>query len=701
MLGESLRSRVFRYMRDHPFIDDLSKEEQNKNLIAAFGAIDKKAQALLKTYKSEYYNEIEFARFEEQQRQELMKQQPKEFEAKTRKARITTKIGKLQARLQSWDRKVKCPHCPGVYANEVMKFVGFRGNVDKNGICHLDIKGKEFQGEAWPPPVVPVRSENRANLMRLTGKNREELGSRFYLGILQYEVEYMTLIFILRLMGYENIALLIARGMGKTYIFAWDDQLGLKHFNRNVMMLSETNARKKVGNWIYVWALRNKYLKDPEKFARKSTYQHFELVNGARMDIYQYSNEELVGEHDYLLKMDDIVKRKWREKPTENQKMIDHFQSNINFIIRSGLELAGTRKFEGDVLEHIITTVEDMIVIKQSPFIECPHGNLNDDGTYDPCDICKDLCLLAPEIHGYDGLIKKMYEDFEKWYAEMMQNPKTMKGGMVEEEDIIYVKRAHWVELSHIVIGVDSTEADLDSTDMCGIVSCGMYKGTEVPEFVFLDADVRKMPFRNLYKKDKHTGEKKLISRGIIETIDLFCRNYEKEFPNVHILIAIERKGGGLFIIKEARNNKLWWFSKVIGEKKKDKKGVDLPTRYGIDHSKEKVARVFSELRYPIKEAQVKFYEGLFGSILVQQICTFPKGKYDDGADAAGMAKDEALKRWTPPTEIYKPRELFQMEKREQKAIEDFKLRSEPYLADQQKALRKRRGVVYGMRRRF
>ena len=687
MTSESFRSRVFQYIRDHPFLLDLNKIEQNNKLIEAFGITDEKTQALIKTYKSEYFNELEFARFDEQMRREREAKQ-ETIDIDTPKKRVSRKYAKVMAKLQPYEKVVKCPHCPGLYANEVMRFVGFRGYKDRNGVCTLDIKGKIYEGEAHPPPIVPVTNINRDNLMRLTSKTKEELGSRFYLGILKYEVELMVLIFTLRQMGYENIALLMARGHGKTYIWAWTDQLRLKHFQYNIIMLSETNTRLKVGNWIYVWALRNNYLKDPEKFSRKSTYQHFEILNGNRMDIYKFSKEDVVGDHDAVLKCDDIVKRKWRERPTENEKMINHFQSNINYIIRAGFELTGTCKFEGDPIHHIISTIEDMIVIKQSPFIACEHGNRNEDGTYDPCEICRDLCLLAPEIHSYDSLIKKMYEDFEAWFAEMMQNPHPMKGGMVDEEECQYVKRPHWTDLQKICIGVDSTEADLDSTDMCGIVSCAMYKDTKLPEFVFIDADVRKMPFRNLYERNTH----KLKSRGIIETISFFVEYYEKNYPNVQILIAIERAGGGLFIIKEARQSKISWFKYVISEVDKSKKGYAKASTYGIKHTKEKTGRVFSELRYPIKEGQVKFAENLFGSVFVRQVCTFPKGKYDDGVDAGGMAKDELLKRWTPPkpTDI-KPRQVVLQEKVEAKAIEAFKEMAQPYLKDRKRAKLKNR----------
>lgn len=623
-----------------------------------------------------------------------------------KKTQVLRKVQKRQlqqknVKLETWEEFVqrkyncKCYACPGIYANAIMDFVGFRGSKDKDNVCTLNIKGKEHEGEAWPPPIVPVTNINRDNLIRLTGKSKKQLGSRFFLGILDYEVEIMVLLYTLSNAGYENLALLMSRGQGKTYIFAWDEQIHLKHFKYNYMMLSETNARRKVGNWIYVWALRNNLLKEPEKYARKSTYQHFELINGNRMDIYKYSEEDLVGEHDYIIKMDDVVKRKWRERPTENQKMIDHYQSNINYIIRAGLHLTGTCKFEGDPLSHIIKNTEDMVIIIYTPFIKCPHNNVVynqtfEVETYDICDICKDKALLAPQIHSYNELNGKMHEDWEAWYAEAMQDPKPMKGGMVDDTDLEWVNRPFFTEVQLICIAVDSTESDLDSVDMCGIVSCAMLKPKtpeDNPEFVFLDADVRKMPFRTLIDDD---GKE---HRGIMETIGFLNKMYEIHYPGVTVIIAIERQGGGLFVIKEARANPKDhpWVNKLIGERKLEKKPMEVGlNELGIKHTKAKVPRVYSELRFPIKNKQVMFANNLFGSEFITQVCTFPKGKYDDGADAGGMAKDECLKRWSPKGKIRKTREMKQAEKKEAKAAEAHKLAGQPWLKDKRKGKQRR-----------
>lgn len=570
----------------------------------------------------------------------------------------------------------KCFQCPGLYANEVMNFVGFRGIQTKikkghaRGVLNsIDIKGEVYEGEAHPVPIVPVTDVNLENLKRLTGKTEKELTDRYYIGILKYELEVMTLIFTLRRAGYRNFVVLMPRGHGKTYMQDWRGSMGMKFWSVQILLLSETDATLKVANWIYMWAYKNGYLKDREKFSQMGTYRHFLLHNDGQFDMYRFMDKKTVGLHEKLIVGDDVISFNWRYKPTDNQKAIDHWQSSLNPIIRTGLEVYGTRKYEGDPLQHIMETIKNIIIIKMSPYLECPHGNMNDNGTFDACEVCKNGILLAPEIHSHEELKAKMYEDWEAWYAEYMQNPHPTKGGMVDDEDIIYIDKPPWTEVQSICISVDSTEADLDSTDMVGIVSCAMLKNKSSPyidanfpemedvaKFVFLDADVRKMPFRTIVLND--SKGRAITHRGIMETIDFFMKIYKNQFPHVNLYIAIERQGGGLFIIKEVFNDReRWdWFTNLIGEKKRDKKPEDMGMKeIGIRHTKDKTQRVFSELRYPIKSGQVKFSRNLWGTILMQQILTFPKGKHDDGVDSAGMGKDELAKRWLSKIQTSEP----------------------------------------------
>ncbi len=403
------------------------------------------------------------------------------------------------------------------------------------------------------------------------------------------------------------------------------------------------------------------------------------------MDIYKFMKEDLVGEHNYVLSLDDVVKRNWKHKPTDNERAKEHWSSNINYIIRSALYIFGTRKFEGDPLEHIIESIDDCIVIKLSPFIRCEHDNMNEDGTYDPCEICRDKALLAPEIHNYDDLMKKMRENYESWYAEMMQNPHAMEGGMVDKQDCLYVPRPFFTDIQLVGIGIDSTENEMDSNDMVGITFCVMGGGDE-PVFTFVLEDIRKMPYRSYTDRDGN------FHKGIMETITEQYTFLRQHYPAIPIIIAIEIQGGGKYIIREARKEykTFPWFKYIIGERDKSKKKFEDINQLGIRHSKNKKMRVFSELQFPIKHHQIQFAEYLYGTELLTQICSFPNGRFDDGPDSAGMIKDELLKLFKPNYE-HKPRQTAMERIREVKAKEKFNKSGKPWLAVQEQAQRNAR----------
>ncbi|MDH3324503.1 MAG: hypothetical protein OEL89_02600, partial [Candidatus Peregrinibacteria bacterium] len=400
------------------------------------------------------------------------------------------------------------------------------------------------------------------------------------------------------------------------------------------------------------------------------------------------SKEDLVGEHDYVLKMDDTVKKKWHSRPTENEKMIEHFQSNINMILRTGLEDYGTRKFEGDPLQHRMEHIKDMVVIKKSPFIRCKHDNLNNQGTYDPCNICRDECLLAPEIHGYDALIDKMEEDYDAWYSEMMQDPHPKMGGMVEEEDIVYVTQPFFADCKIWGIGVDIAKNWDDSllADMSAVISCVMSfeederkKNTIHRKFTFLTEDVRRMPFRStINKKGKEI-------RGIIESIDKVVKRFEVEFITVPYIIAIERDGPGILLIEQIlREYKKWpWYKHIVASKGDAVKWVregkaNIPL--GIKHSTEKIPRINSELRHSIKHAQTRFTPNLEDTTFMTQLLSFPKGKHDDGPDAAGMIKDELNRRWTDRPRARIPKEEVHLIRLKEQGKKQFEQISQPWL---------------------
>jgi len=118
--------------------------------------------------------------------------------------------------------------------------------------------------------------------------------------------------------------------------------------------------------------------------------------------------------------------------------------------------------------------------------------------------------------------------------------------------------------------------------------------------------------------------------------------------------VAIERNNGGISIIEQAlREVDIFTFADYICEdsspayRRKRKKSPNTPIRLGITHLKEKVARVFGELQHSIKSHQTVFLQSLFGGTFVEEVVTFPKARYDDGADAGGMIKDELNRRYS------------------------------------------------------
>lgn len=688
------------------FLDE-NKIWNHKLLYAYFEADNKEKRGAIRSCLSRYNKKKEEEKRVEEEREKQAKKDKEKLKG-----------------LVTWEQVVetkyncKCYHCPGIYANEVMQFVGFRGRLDKNGKCHLDMKGAEHRGEAFPPPIVLVTKKNRDNLKRITGKTEEELKHRYFIGILRYELELMVLTRFLSWMGYTDFLRLLPRGHGKTFMNSWDDQIDLKWFQQNIMMLSETSARFKVGNWIYLWSHYNGYLMNPEAYARKNTYQHFELLNGTRMDIYKYMEENLVGEHNYILVMDDVVKKKWKSRPTDCERAKEQWNSNISLVIHPIMRADGTRKFEGDPLQHFMETIEELVIIKMSPFVECPHDNRNPDGTFDPCPICKNDCLLAPEIHSYEDLMAKKEEDYDAWNSEMMQNPHALEGGMVSPEDIHYVRRPHWTEgILMGGTGVDCADTTELTNDFTGIISCLLQQEQHEDEtwhrkFIFYYSDVARRLARNsvvLEKKKPYDwidDQGRRIVRGIIETVQLHFEVHKRFYINIPWGCAWERNKAGIAIMEQAlrayRNKDVVEIKKGVFVKltfpaflfpdplqaakrpKKSKTNV----RLGITHVKEKETRITSELQYSIVEGQACFTVDQQDTIFMQQVLKYPKG-HDDGPDAGGMIKDELNRRYVPKDLPKMPREALKIEKLEQEAMRSHQQAGMPWLKDKPKPKRK------------
>jgi hypothetical protein len=623
--------------------------------------------------------------------------------------------------------KCKCFKCPGLYANEIMNFVGFRGHKTKapkgshsKGFLNtLDRHGEVFEGESEPVPEVPITDNNLDNLMRITGKTEEELERMYYLGILDYEVEIMTLKFMLKNMRYSMVMILMGRGLGKTWMEDWENSIRMKYFAMNILLLSESDAGKDVGDWIYNWAFYNKYVKKRDKGAKGQTYLSFTLHNGAKLYVYGYMDKHSLGKHRIQIVGDDIVNLDWQNRPADERRARQHWHSNLDHMNRSGFDIWGTCKYEGDLLGHFQNVLRKLVVIKISPFKSCSHQlETNDNGVFEECHICKDGNLLAPELHSYEEYMDKKEGDYDAWYSEQMQNPYRKEGGMLEPSDIYICRRP----LLHegILMGgtaVDSADTLNERNDMVGIVSALSERYLEDKrsrrKFTVYRSDVARRLARNTEVKEKKkpcdwVDEKgRRIVRGIFESLQLECEYFQRNYPNRHYAVVFERNKSGIALIEQAlleyRNNtlleiergrfvRITWPVYLISDRKEavkfDSEGnVNVPL--GITSKGDKEKRIYGGLQHSIKEGQTQFTEDQKNTVLMEQLLSYPKGANDDGPDALEMIKSYLNRKWKGYKQKI-PRGKKQEAKQNQKYAKGFQKLQQPWLKDQQHLRRKK-----------
>lgn len=531
---------------------------------------------------------------------------------------------------------------------EFIKFVGYVGFELEDGSIVLDKKGEVHEGEAFPPPI-------------------DEKGR--YLGILKHEVIAFKKIWRWVLVAYM---MKWPRGFGKTYVATWFIEFTLKHFGWPWLYLSSTDIIGDVAYWIYKWAFRaNLIIGQPIKGGKRNTYTQFELKTGGKMRIFEYLGEEMVGQHGWFIFLDDIIKKKWEQKPTDNVKAKRQWLYSISFIRRLGLVIVGTRKYQGDPLEFLEETLvaKGMRVDVKTPYIM--------EGEFPDWEPVIDLetgreKLWVPELYSWEEIENKKveHEDPEvdpylAFQAEMMQNPLPRSGGLCEESDLHWTNaRPNFAEdnVQMVGIGVDSSWGEGVESDYTAIVSCVMNeiqiedKRYSKPQwrkrFTFIAATLGRMPTRNTV--DNRTGKSK---NGIMETIQMHFNLLRRYYPGIRLIIAIERNANGIDIINTAqREIQTFTFGRYIVEdsspayRNQKLTNPNTPVRLGITHTTSKASpvsgRIFAELQHSIKEGEIEFLEELYGTELINQLTVFPRGKYDDGPDAAGMIKDQLNMRY-------------------------------------------------------
>jgi hypothetical protein len=320
---------------------------------------------------------------------------------------------------------------------------------------------------------------------------------------------------------------------------------------------------------------------------------------------------------------------------------------------------------------------------------------------YDFCHVCKNDNLVAPEIHSYDEYMDKKEEDYDAWYTEQMQDAQRKEGGMISPEDIHWVRRPFWKDgVNKACTAVDCADTLDEANDFVGIVSCLsqtiMENKRASRRFIFYDSDVARRLARNSEVKEKKkpcdwvSDDGKRIVRGIIETVQLHCDWWLLNYPNTRYSVAWERNKSGIAILEQAlreyRNYEMVEVSKdkwvpltwprYLSSEKADavkwEKDRTCNVVLGITHRTDKETRIVSGLKYSIIEGQSCFTENLRGTVFMEQLLHYPKGKHDDGPDAAEMAKDDLNRSWSKPAEPRKPIEIVEYERKLAKAAKAF-----------------------------
>lgn len=632
------------------------------------------------------------------------------------------------------------------------EFVGYRGYKDANGKIILDhsytMKYEDFPNpmytdavKATVSPTITIETKNY-NYPYYPGEAEpkpidEDTGDE--VGILWYQVEGFEII-----ETQDNILILWPRGHGKTWLLAWYIEWNMKHSKYKCMYLSITDVFNDVADWIYDWADAQGLIPAGSKAKgsqaqRRQTPKSFSLTNGSKFKVWSVLDKKIRGKHGYHVFMDDIIEENSETHPSEQKKIERKWNATLSKMRRGKLIIVNTRIYEGDFIEYLmkqfakksrIMSTKNPKNLKRwtlyidirTPFVYAKLGEEHDEKGF--LLINGKRLLIAPELYTLEFFEAEAAADYRSYMAEYMQEPTSMEGGMLVPKDIQYRMRPHFgKDVQMVGIGIDLSWADNETADMCAIVSCVSHgewfadineKGDKTgpeklyPRFTFIRADVGVFPMFN--ELDPYGAERKGIFEFILEHFLYLRLNY----PNIPLIIAIERNSGGLIIIKiaqrEARKKsqrKMFeWLRYCITDKQvaiKWSKDGNTNVKIGITHKKEKVVRVFGELQHSVKEHkehkghETQFEWVLENSLFMAQLLAFPKGKYDDGPDAGGMIKDELNRRWHDV--VVKRNVADAIVKREERMKKQLEEERYPWLKIQRRANRHKAKVKRKMAR--
>ncbi len=507
--------------------------------------------------------------------------------------------------------------------NHFAEFIGYVGVKDKDGNITLDPKnGVIHRGQAFPPPI-----------------NKEGK----YCGVLDYELDTFELLFM-----HIEVMLKWAREHGKTFMATWfiewsmiycgkiwldeegipllDDEGNETIVPESWLYFSVTKIKAKVGFWVYRWALKYNYITRVSKQGSKqNTYTNFELTNGAMMQIHDFMSEDPIGEHNWNFALDDIVKKKWQDRPSDNQKAKDQWDI-LNYIGHVRVFVFGTKKYIGDPLEYLENVLSDLVIDVKTPFVmegDFPtwKPKFGDDGRE---------ILIAPELHTHEELYKKRNASKRAWMAEEMQDP--MAFGSKVWDHVNYIPMLEDPYVSHyetMFIYLDRATTTGRKSDFTGCL-IGV-REIKTGRRIIIDDWTQKIPMEYL-----------------LFDLCVYVMNFAKKYPHMKIRIILEQQGGGSDFDSAIQLRSE--FEKIIhdeeGKPIMDKEGKIISKkvknvlrnyrRVMVHNTGDKGKRIEDRVETPLKNAEtgIVFVSALRGSEIVYEILNYPNINKIDALDA-------------------------------------------------------------------
>lgn len=503
-------------------------------------------------------------------------------------------------------------------------FVGFRGYFDKKGHPIVDTTNKLIIQEIKDPDgtLLETKEERIFKYEYHPGVAHpppiDEKDIKW--GILVHEVEGFH-----KIRRYLKTGIMFkwARGYGKTFLATWFIEWSMDRLGYPWLYLSETAIMNDVSFWVWQWAKKSKTIVASERGDKQNTYTQFELRNGSVLRIYKYTDEKSTGQHGWYLAFDDIIKKKWSERPSDIKKAKNQWNYSLRYIRRKGLMIFGTRKFLGDPLEHL-----EKMIPKMHIDIHTPYVMVGGFPTWEPLIDPKTEreILWVPELYSWEELEQKKIvptEDGEDpllaWQAEMMQNPIPTSGKRWKK---VYYEK----QLEH-----------MNNYDIC---------------FFYIDRATTVGPnsdytgFVQGYRRSQ-TGVRIITNdwtdhiylEKLLYDLAVFIDKEHRMYGHISFVVVVEKQGGGDDFEESVnlRSNFEWEFEYENGVK--ERKVVynwirEIAHTHAVTSTGDKKKRIKDRVGAPIDNGMIRFMEYLKDSEVVNNVLDFPYNKKIDALDA-------------------------------------------------------------------